>query len=57
VGARILKEYLRHTGDLFDALQMYVGASSEDDANAYSEKVTRERDRLNYILRHRPPAT
>ena len=57
VGARILKEYMRHTGDLFDALQMYVGASSEEDANEYSEKVARERDRLDYILRRRPPAT
>ena len=57
VGARILKEYMRHTGDLFDALQMYVGASSEEDANEYSEKVARERDRLNYILHRRQPAT
>ena len=57
VGARILKEYMRHTGDLFDALQMYVGASSEEDANEYSEKVARERDRLDYILRRRQPAT
>jgi soluble lytic murein transglycosylase-like protein len=57
VGARILKEYMRHTGDLFDALQMYVGASSEEDANEYSDKVARERDRLNYILHRRQPAT
>ena len=57
VGARILKEYMRHTGDLFDALQMYVGASSAEDATEYSEKVARERDRLNYILRRRQPAT
>jgi soluble lytic murein transglycosylase-like protein len=53
VGARILKEYMRHTGDLFDALQMYVGASSEENANEYSEKVTRERDRLSQIARRR----
>jgi soluble lytic murein transglycosylase-like protein len=51
VGARILKEYLRHTGDLVDALQMYVGASSEEDANEYSEKITRERDRLSQVAR------
>jgi soluble lytic murein transglycosylase-like protein len=51
VGARILKEYLRHTGDLFDALQMYLGASSEEDANDYSEKITRERDRLSQVAR------
>jgi soluble lytic murein transglycosylase-like protein len=57
VGARILKEYMRNTGDLFDALQMYVGASSEEDANEYSEKVARERGRLDYILRRRHPAT
>jgi soluble lytic murein transglycosylase-like protein len=53
VGARILKEYMRRTGDLLNALQMYVGASSEEDASDYSEKVTRERDRLSQIARRR----
>jgi soluble lytic murein transglycosylase-like protein len=51
VGAKILKEYLRRTGDVADALQMYVGASSEENENGYSGKVMAERDRLNFILR------
>jgi soluble lytic murein transglycosylase-like protein len=53
VGARILKEYMHATGDLFDALQRYVGASSDDDANDYSAKVTRERERFVQIMRRR----
>jgi hypothetical protein len=56
VGARILKDYLRYTGDLLDALQMYVGASTEEDASEYSEKVTRERERLSQIARRRSDA-
>ena len=51
VGARILKEYIRRTGDLGGALQMYVGASSEQRENGYSGKVMAERDRLHYVLR------
>jgi hypothetical protein len=51
VGARILKEYIRRTGDVADALQMYVGASTDDD-NGYSTKVMAERDRLSQVLRH-----
>ena len=51
VGARILKEYLRFTGDLSDALQMYVGATSVENENGYSAKVMLERDRLNQVLR------
>jgi soluble lytic murein transglycosylase-like protein len=47
-GARILQEYLHRTGDLSDALQMYVGASTE---NGYATKVLAERDRLNEVLR------
>lgn len=56
VGSRILKEYLRPTGELVDALQRYVGASSEEDANAYLVKVTRERDIL-WSVSHRSGAT
>ena len=52
VGAKILKEYIRRTGDIAGALQMYVGASSDDNENAYSDKVIAERDRLNQILRN-----
>ena len=51
VGARILKDYLRRTGDLADALQLYVGASSEETENGYSGKVMAERDRLGQVLR------
>ena len=51
VGAKILKEYLRRTGDLADALQMYAGAPSEENKNGYSAKVMTERDRLHYVLR------
>jgi hypothetical protein len=51
VGAQILKEYMRRTGDVGDALQMYVGASTEANENGYSSKVMAERDRLQYVLR------
>ena len=51
VGAKILKEYIRRTGDLADALQMYAGAASEESENGYSAKVMTERDRLHYVLR------
>lgn len=51
VGATILKEYLRRTGDVADALQMYVGASSDESENGYSGKVIAERDRLSQVLR------
>jgi soluble lytic murein transglycosylase-like protein len=65
VGAKILKEYLSRTGDVADALQLYVGATSDENENGYSGKVMAERDRLNQILRqflsqnrtaqHQPP--
>lgn len=51
VGAKILKEYIRRTGDVADALQMYVGASSDENENGYSGKVIAERDRLQFIAR------
>jgi soluble lytic murein transglycosylase-like protein len=51
VGARILKEYLRRTGDVVDALQLYVGATSDENENGYSGKVMAERDRLGQVLR------
>jgi len=51
VGAKILKEYIRRTGDLADALQMYVGATSDENENGYSGKVMAERDRLQFVLR------
>lgn len=51
VGAKILKEYIRRTGDLAEALQMYAGASFDESKNGYSAKVLSERDRLHYVLR------
>lgn len=51
VGATILKEYLRRTGDVANALQLYVGASTEENENGYSDKVMAERDRLSQVLR------
>lgn len=54
VGAQILKQYIRRAGDLADALRMYVGASSDENANGFSAKVMTERDRLHYVLqRHK----
>jgi hypothetical protein len=51
VGSQILKEYLVRTGDINDALHMYVGASSPETENGYSEKVLAERERLHQVLR------
>ncbi len=51
VGAKILKEYLGRTGDLNDALQLYVGATTEENENGYSSKVIAERERLGAVVR------
>jgi soluble lytic murein transglycosylase-like protein len=51
VGAKILKEYIGRTGDLSNALQLYVGASSEENENGYAVKVMAERERLHGVLR------
>ena len=51
VGASILNEYIRRTGDLADALQMYAGAASEESNNGYFAKVMTRRDRLHHVLR------
>lgn len=56
VGARILKEYLRRTGSLGIALQMYAGALA-DDEDQYTRKVLNERHRLLQVVspsRQRP---
>lgn len=56
VGARILKEYLRRTGSLGIALQMYAGALG-DDEDQYTRKVLNEQYRLQQVVspsRHRP---
>jgi len=56
VGAKILKEYLRRTGNLGIALQMYAGALA-DDEDQYTRKVLNERHRLQQVVSpspHRP---
>jgi hypothetical protein len=56
VGAMILKEYLRRTGNLGIALQMYAGALG-DDEDQYTRKVLNERYRLQQVVSpspHRP---
>jgi soluble lytic murein transglycosylase-like protein len=58
VGARILKEYLRRTGNLGIALQMYAGALG-DNEDQYTRKVLNERHRLQQVVapaRQRPAA-
>lgn len=51
VGSKILKEYLRRTGNLSMALQMYAGALS-DEQDGYTNKVMTEKQRLQYIVGH-----
>ena len=50
VGARILKEYIRRTGNLEAGLQLYAGALS-DTSSQYAEKVIAEKERLRQTLR------
>jgi soluble lytic murein transglycosylase-like protein len=55
VGAQILQEYLRRTGDLEGALQLYSGAP-DDPVAAYATKVLGERTRLEQaVQRQRRP--
>lgn len=49
VGARILDQYIRHTGSLEAGLQRYNGAQS-DASNQYAQKVLAERERLRQIV-------
>jgi len=58
VGAQILKEYIRMTGNIGIALQMYAGALS-DYEDQYTNKVMNERQRLQHVVSQvlrRPPA-
>lgn len=50
VGSQILKEYLGRTGSVNTALQMYAGASS-DEQDAYTTKVMNEKQRLQQIVK------
>jgi soluble lytic murein transglycosylase-like protein len=57
IGAQILKEYIRHTGNLGIALQMYAGALG-DSEDQYTRKVLYEKERLQRVLSRysgRPP--
>jgi soluble lytic murein transglycosylase-like protein len=49
VGSQILKEYLRRTGNLGMALQMYAGALN-DEQDAYTHKVMGEKQRLQQVV-------
>ncbi len=59
VGAQILKEYIRLTGNVGIALQMYAGALSDQD-DQYTNKVMNEKNRLQQVVsqtlrQKRPP--
>jgi hypothetical protein len=49
VGARILKEYIRRTGNLESGLQFYNGALS-DPSSEYATKVIAEQERLRQAV-------
>lgn len=49
VGSKILREYIRHTGNLSMGLQMYAGALG-DNEDQYTRKVLNERVRLQQVL-------
>ena len=51
VGTHILKDYIAKAGSLNGALQLYVGASSEED-DPYIGKVMTEKQRLQQVLRN-----
>lgn len=54
VGSKILKEYLRRTGNLSVALQMYAGALN-DGEDTYTVKVMSEKQRLQQAVSTRSP--
>ena len=49
VGSQIIKEYLARTGNLSSALQLYVGAASDEDT-VYLGKVMTEKQRLMRVI-------
>jgi len=53
VGSRILREYIRRTGNIGIALQMYAGALG-DSEDQYTNKVLTERGRLQQVLLSAP---
>jgi soluble lytic murein transglycosylase-like protein len=54
VGSQILREYIRRTGNLNIALQMYAGALG-DHEDRYTRKVLSERQRLQQVLTGQNP--
>lgn len=56
VGAQILKEYIRRTGNLGIALQMYAGALG-DNEDQYTNKVMNEKYRLQQVVSRAPSRT
>jgi soluble lytic murein transglycosylase-like protein len=54
VGSLILREYIRRTGNLNIALQMYAGALG-DHEDRYTRKVLNERQRLQQVLTGQDP--
>jgi soluble lytic murein transglycosylase-like protein len=55
VGSQILREYIRRTGNVNIALQMYAGAL-DDYEDRYTRKVLNERQRLLQVLGKDAPA-
>jgi len=53
VGARILREYIRNTGNVGIALQMYAGALG-DHEDQYTNKVLGMKQRLQYVASQTP---
>ncbi len=49
VGARILKDMIRHTGSLEGGLKMYVGAGNMETDGGYAGKVMAEHARLQAV--------
>ena len=50
LGARVLKEYIKRGGTEIAGLQLYNGAS-DDETNAYAERVLGEKQRLKDAIR------
>ena len=50
LGARVLKEYIKRGGTEVAGLQLYNGAS-DDETNAYAERVLGEKQRLKDAIR------
>lgn len=55
VGVAIIKEYLRRTGNVDSALQLYAGAA-EDEEFGYAGKVLAEKRRLELAVKQRARA-